>query len=330
MRDKHADKALWFLKATTNRWQLCLGFACLITWPWLMSSCTLTHMETIDFGSAIRSSSNLNYLVMALTGLAAALWRRRSARAKTGDVGYTLAAIGYLFSTFSFLCLAGAIDVDAGTLGDALFPLWPFVCGVAQAALYLSWIRQSSKDGAQMAIAIILVSSIAGAGALIVANALPQSARIAIAFAVGIGAPVLLRQAERRASDAAQAPEAEKKRFATPWKLLASATVAGCSFGAIQSSSFGGAFGSAAWLDFGAVAFMLAAALLFSCAMFWRFNFNTLMYSVAFVAMASGSLLIYLIPYNQSIGYGLFCMGYRFFECILWAPVRLPHPTREA
>lgn len=105
----------------------------------------------------------------------------------------------------------------------------------------------------------------------------------------------------------------------TPWKLALTALVPGLAFG-LQQNLFGRAYYSAfTWMVFGVGGFAVAAVIFLMCALKLRMNFNRMIYHYSYTAMALGCVLGVLGGAAGDAGYGLFAMGYRLFDILLWS-----------
>lgn len=107
-------------------------------------------------------------------------------------------------------------------------------------------------------------------------------------------------------------------RFHVPRRFLATAFVQGASFGIVQAILLLGLHDGPV-VALTAVSFALSAVALFLCALFFRMDFNQLIYQVGFLIMALGYLLIALAGTDFLGGLLLHTMGYRFVDIMMWA-----------
>lgn len=311
---------------------LWIGFACICAWPWSCTSATLVHSDAIAIGSPLWYGSNFTYLIIGLAGFAIAL---NPVRLNKRSLVYSIpliAACCYSAASSIFVALCKLPSNQLLSDYAAMTILWPFLAGVGQIILFVSWVDAFGRLGSRKTVALVVLGSLFGTGMLYGLNSMPQPVRELAPLVMGLVASLCayfsykvpdcshLEQPNcRGAKDEADASQySQRPMLRPPWKLLITTLAAGFSFGIFQSISFSGGFGSGAWYDFGVMGFFLAALLFALCAMPLKMNFNHLIYRVSFVLMALGALLCIVLPENAAWGYEVFCVGYRFFDVLIW------------
>lgn len=320
-RDAKVDRAFRphdLIKLIRGNLTVCIGFACLTAWPWFITSTTLAGETSISIGSNVWIGSNLTYLFIGISGIVIAIVQTRSRHQYQSIWRFSISALCYLFSTASFFYLLEPSDAIPGSWMTVISITWPIACGFGQAFMYLSWIRVWGKLGPRPTAAIVVGASILGAVTLLALNFAPQRIR---EIAVIVTGPLGVWCAYR-ASQASEPPQianpTENQARRLPWKLLVTSLVGGFAFGTFQSLSIAGSFGEAAWNQFGIAAFVLAALLLMASVFLSNMDFNHMIYHLAFVIMGVGATVSLVFPNHPDWGYGLFCLGYRYFEAICW------------
>lgn len=94
--------------------------------------------------------------------------------------------------------------------------------------------------------------------------------------------------------------------------------VMGCAFGILQSQALSGFYDEVAWAAVGVPSFFMAAFLLFASALWFRLDFNRMIYKIGFFTMAMGFLLVFLGGTAGVVGYAVLCTGYRYSDLLLW------------
>lgn len=305
-----------------------IGFAFVCAWPWSCTSASLVYENASTVGSAAWLGSNLTYLVMGLCGFALGLSRKRDNPTGAATSTAAVAGVCYVAASvlFVMLCKLPSETIDASY--QAVAVIWPFFAGAGQALLFVEWVKAFGAVGPRKTIALVVPASILGAALLIALNFIPQEARELMPALVGAAAAACAYAMARALRTRAKADEPMKETAPTaagkaarqrpPWKLLVTAAVAGCAFGMFQSLSFTGTFGTTAWYTFGVVGFLVAAILLALITLVLRLNFNYMIYRFSFVLMALGGFVCVIAPIGSAWGYGIFCVGYRCFDMLVW------------
>ena len=103
-----------------------------------------------------------------------------------------------------------------------------------------------------------------------------------------------------------------------PRKFLATAFVQGLSFGIVQAVLLMGGHDEPV-VALSAASFAVSALVLFTCALFFRMDFNQLIYQVGFLIMSLGFLFLALAGPDALPGLFVQAMGYRFVDIMMWA-----------
>lgn len=318
-----------FRRTATTYPRLWISFCCFWLWPWLLSN-TIRRSYTIQSSdeSLFWTHTWLSvFLVLAIALLATAVRYWRTGRVTSQNANMMASAIALPIAgvtAFAF-CLS---QPEASAAWWTVSLVWSVLGGLGLALLCLIWGRAFGDAGARPTLFIGVASTVvSGALALGIINAplaFAQAALVVVPIvSVGLLARDLHRHPDRydgnaRAAgsvpNAASDPALRLAQPSIPWKLLITVSVWACAFGAaarvFDSSSL--------WATVGVPAYILAAVLLVICALWLEIDFNHLIYKMGFVVMAGGLLLILLAQPLSSIGYGLFNVGYRFIELLVW------------
>ena len=301
----HGTPALW---SNPSLW---IGFACTIAWPWCLNS--------VFPQSAPTAQGSLVFLVFGVTGLGIALGARR----------------GHALSNRTVLLWGGALYLGA-SLWYALSLLAPAtsrelygpgvhlliaLSGGGQALFFVRWIGALSTMEPRSTIVLVAASAILGAAILLVVGLLPPFACAFVPLLLGLGSIACFAHAVASPSfDAHRSPcSTDRRPSGVPWKLIATAFLPGLAFGLQQNLYGHGYYGALAWVIFGAGGFAVAAVISLVCALTLRMNFNRMIYQCSYVAMALGCVLGTLWGPVGEAGYGIFAVGYRLFDILLWS-----------
>lgn len=311
---------------------LWIGFACICAWPWSCTSATLVYSDAITIGSPLWIGSNFTYLIIGVIGFAIAVCPIHLHRRSLIYSIPLIAACCYSAASSIFITLCKLPPNQLLGNHTATTLLWPLLAGMGQIILFVNWVNAFGKLGSRKTVALVVLGSLFGTSILYLLNFVPQTVRELAPLSIGLGASTCAFFANRILEDplngkghsgmprstgvATECVRRTERR--PPWKLLITTATAGFSFGIFQSISFSGGFGPGAWYDFGVMGFFLAALLFALCAMPLRMNFNHLIYRVSFVLMSLGALLCIIAPENAAWGYEVFCVGYRFFDILIW------------
>ena len=297
----HSGPAVWI-------W---LGFACTSAWPWSLntlfpqSSTTMTHsMVFCAFGLAGLVVAMAARRGKTLPDLAVLLW---------GAFFYVVVSLWYALS----LLAPESLRALYGWPAQALITL----SGTGQALFFIRWIGAFGSETPCKMIVGIAISSVISAVLLVAVGFVPYPARGYAPLVLGVAAVVCYARSmpiqRCRSSASTSTNRTEGLRF--PWKLAVTALVAGFAFGLQQNLYGSGYYSSFTWSVFGVGGFVLAAALFLLCALKLKMNFNRMIYQYSFVAMALGCVFSILDGLAGDWGYGLFAVGYRFFDVLLWS-----------
>ncbi|WP_180326609.1 helix-turn-helix domain-containing protein [Raoultibacter phocaeensis] len=310
-----------FAQTAASQPALWIGFACVCAWPWSCTSATLVYANAGTVGSPVWLGSNLTYLIIGLCGIALGLGFRKSAAQLPSTAIAAIAGVCYVAASALFVLLSKLpsdyLDPGYATISS----IWPVFAGVGQTLLFLEWMKAFGRTGPKKTIALVVCGSILGTALIFSLNFIPQTIRELMPAAIGACGAFCAFLMSKQPGNDNSAPNAaiifpEKTR--APWKLLVTAAVAGFSFGTFQSLSFTGSFGTAAWYTFGIVGFLVASVLFALITLGLKMNFNYMIYRISFVIMATGAFLCLFGTEVSAWGYGVYCIGYRCFDMLIW------------
>lgn len=311
-----------FSQAAASQPAVWIGFACVCAWPWSCTSATLVYANAGTVGSPVWLGSNLTYLIIGICGIALGLGFRKSAAQLPSTAIAAIAGVCYVAASALFVLLS-KLPPDYLDPGYATISyIWPVFAGIGQTLLFLEWMKAFGRTGPKKTIAFVVCGSVLGTALIFSLNFIPQMLRELMPAAVGsCGALCAFLMAKRSDGDNGEEPRSsgtfpEKTR--APWKLLVTAAVAGFSFGTFQSLSFSGSFGTTAWYTFGVVGFLVASVLFALITLGLRMNFNYMIYRISFVIMATGAFLCLFGTEISAWGYGVYCIGYRCLDMLIW------------
>lgn len=298
-----------------------VGFACVCAWPWSCTSATLVYANASTVGSPVWLGSNLTYLIIGICGIALGLGFRKSAAQLPSAAIAAIAGVCYVAASALFVLLS-KLPSDYLDPGYATISyIWPVFAGVGQTLLFLEWMKAFGRTGPKKTIALVVCGSLLGTALIFSLNFIPQAIRELMPATIGAcGALCAFLMAKQPASNdhAPNATAAFSGKTRAPWKLLVTAAVAGFSFGTFQSLSFTGSFGTEAWYTFGVVGFLVASILFALITLGLKMNFNYMIYRISFVIMATGAFLCLFGVEVSAWGYGMYCVGYRCFDMLIW------------
>lgn len=297
---------------TQNRWGspfIWVGFACTIAWPWCLNS--------VFPQSAPTAQGSLVFLVFGITGLAIALGARHghalSNRAVLlwGSLLYLAASLWYALSLL-------APSISREFYGPGVQTLIA-LSGGGQALFFVRWIGALSTMEPRATIVSVAASAILGAAILLTVGFLPSFICAFVPLSLGLGGTVCFARALTLAPPRVALQPPEHSPSGIPWKLITTAFLPGLAFGLQQNLYGHGYYGELAWVVFGAGGFAVAAVISLVCALTLRMNFNRMIYQCSYVVMALGCVLGTLWGPAGEAGYGIFAVGYRLFDILLWS-----------
>ncbi|WP_417143724.1 response regulator transcription factor [Raoultibacter massiliensis] len=315
-----------FTQIVASNPALWIGFACVCAWPWTCTSATLAYANAVTVGSPVWIGSNFTYLIIGIAGIAFGIGSRRVGERFPNSAVAVIAGVCYVAASALFVQLSKLpIDYLDPSYATVSF-IWPVFAGIGQTLLFLEWMKAFGGVGPRKTIAFVVSASVFGSALLFAMNFFPQFVREFMPAIVGVtAAACAYRMAQRIPAEDAPGTTAPSpvglaipKAPRAPWKLLLTTLVAGFSFGVFQSLSFTGAFGTTAWYANGVVGFLVASVLFALITLVLRMNFNYMIYRVSFVIMAAGAFVCLFGSEASSWGYGIYCVGYRCFDMLVW------------
>ena len=165
---------------------LWIGFACICAWPWSCTSATLVHSDAIAIGSPLWYGSNFTYLIIGLAGFAIAL---NPVRLNKRSLVYSIpliAACCYSAASSIFVALCKLPSNQLLSDYVAMTILWPFLAGVGQIILFVSWVDAFGRLGSRKTVALVVLGSLFGTGMLYGLNSMPQPVRELAPLVMGL------------------------------------------------------------------------------------------------------------------------------------------------
>lgn len=202
------------------------------------------------------------------------------------------------------------------TVNMVVFCVGGLLMGAGTSCFHVEWGRTLGCLGSRKTILHGIVGTVLAAAFLAVVTSLPAIALWAVAFLIPILSMGLLDRESRSVRDLYPATVGVKLNV--PRRFLATSFVQGISLGIAQTILLTSSYDVPVIALVGS-SFALSAIALFVCALFFRMDFNQLIYQVGFLVMAFGYLLMSLVA-PDFIGAILVQMtGYRFVDIMMWA-----------
>lgn len=295
--------------------RLSIGFGLFWTWVWLVFQATYFSPSFLQDGSVPLPGWVVPLFGYAVTFLALGGLLKRRGIVPRGR-GYLIAipvvmSLGTLIcciATFSPLAIP-AVNVMAACVGGLLM-------GAGTACLHVEWGRKLGDLGSRITLLHGVVGTIIAALLTVLITLLPTPLLWVVALIIPPASMCLL---VRDAPDlTALCTHGLEARFHVPRRFLATAFVQGLSFGIVQAILLLGGHQEPV-VALSAASFALSAAVLFLCALFFRMDFNQLIYQVGFFIMALGYLLLALAGTGFLGGLFVHTTGYRFVDIMMWA-----------
>lgn len=295
--------------------RLSIGFGLFWTWVWLVFQTTFFNPSFPSSGDVPLPGWTVPLSAYALTFLLlgfALKWRgivpqgRWYRIAVPASMSFGVGLCGML--TFSPLTVPA---VNAATLcvGGLLM-------GAGTSCLHMEWGRVLGDLGPRTTIFHGVVGTVVAALLTVGLTLLPEAAVWAVAFIVP---PACMRLLVRDVpATPAMLAHGRDAQLHVPRRFLATSFVQGLSFGIVQAILLLGSHEEPV-TALTAVSFALSAVALFTCALFFRMDFNQLIYQVGFLIMALGYLLLALAGPDAFGGLFIHTLGYRFVDIMMWA-----------
>lgn len=295
--------------------RLSVGFGLFWTWVWLVFQTTFFNppfLASLDFplpGWIVPLSAYactflvLGVLLKAKRIVPQGRWYRIAVPA---SMSMGVAICGVL--SFSPLTVA-AVNAAVVCLGGLLM-------GTGTACLHVEWGRALGDLGPRTTILHGVVGTVMAALLTVCITLLPEALVWAAAFAIpAVSMALLVRDAPATPALLAHGLDAP---LHVPRKFLATSFVQGLSFGIVQAVLLLGGYDEPV-VALSAASFAVSALVLFMCALFFRMDFNQLIYQVGFLIMSLGFLLLALSGPDALPGLFVHSMGYRFVDIMMWA-----------
>lgn len=295
--------------------RLSVGFGLFWTWVWLVFQTTLFSPSFLAQARFALPGWIIPLSAYAVTFLVLGGLQKFRHRVPQGK-GYLRAipaamSLGVLISgVLAFSPLADPrINAAAVCLGG-------LVMGAGTACLHVEWGRVLGRLGARTTILHGVVGTIIAACLVGLLMMLPEGLVWTCAFFVPMLSMVLLRLDARLLPNLYRRDEGAELHV--PRRFLATSFTQGLSFGIVQAMLLLGGHQEPV-VALSASSFALAAVVLFFCALFFRMDFNQLIYQVGFLVMAFGYLLLSLVGTDFLPGLLVQSTGYRIVDILMWA-----------
>lgn len=295
--------------------RLSIGFGLFWTWVWLVFQTTFFN-PSLPVSSGIPlpgwivplSAYALTFLLLgfALKGKGIVPQGRRYRITVPALMSFGVALCGML--TFSPLTVP-FVNASALCFGGLLM-------GAGTACLHVEWGRVLGDLGPRTTILHGVVGTVAAALLTVCLTLLPDAAVWVAAFLVPPASMLLLSRDVPVTQ--AMLEHGLDAQLRIPRRFLATSFLQGLSFGIVQAILLlGGSEGPVVALS--AASFALSAMILLVCALFFRMDFNQLIYQVGFLIMAVGYLVLAIAGPTALGGLFVHTMGYRFVDIMFWA-----------
>lgn len=295
--------------------RLSVGFGLFWTWVWLVFQTTFFSPSFLAEGSFPLPGWVVPLSAYAVTLLA---------------LGFALKLRGFV-PQGRWYNLAVPLSMSAGVLVCGVLSFSPLtvasvntvaVClggllmGAGTACLHVEWGRALGELGPRVTILHGVVGTVVAALFTVCITLLPEGAVWLAAFVAPPVSRWLL------AGDVPTTPAMLEHGLDAPLhvprRFLATAFLQGLSFGIVQAILLLGAHDGPV-VALSAASFALSAVVLLLCALFFRMDFNQLIYQVGFLIMAAGYLFLALAGPDALGGLFVHTMGYRFVDIMMWA-----------
>lgn len=313
--DERRGMLLAFKREMLAHPRLSIGFGLFWTWVWLVFQTTLFSPAFL-----VEAGVPLPGWIIPLSAYAAAFlvlgWLQKVRRIVPQGTLYRRAipavmSLGVLIGgVLTFSPLADPrINAVAVCLGGLLM-------GAGTACLHLEWGRVLGYLGARLTILYGVVGTIIAACVVGGLMLLPEPFVWTAAFFVPPLSAVLLRLDMRSMPGLYR--RTENTTLHVPRRFLATSFTQGLSFGIVQAMLLLGGHQEPV-VALSTSSFALAAVVLFFCALFFRMDFNQLIYQVGFLVMAFGYLLLSLVGTDFLTGLLVQSTGYRIVDLMMFA-----------
>lgn len=188
--------------------------------------------------------------------------------------------------------------------------------GSGTSCFHVEWGRVLGTLGPRKTILHGIVGTVLAAVFLVLITSFSATFLWIIAFFIPILSMRLL--ADEARSLTGLYPKTAKAPLNVPRRFLATSFTQGLSFGIVQTILLSGDYGAPVELLAGC-SFAISAVMLFACALFFRMDFNQLIYQVGFFVMAFGYLMLSLAGPAYVGALLVHLTGCRFVDIMMWA-----------
>ncbi|MGV8083044.1 MAG: response regulator transcription factor [Coriobacteriia bacterium] len=297
--------------------ELSLGFALLWAWIRLLFE-TSVFDGSLFFGYAtsmpawllVTLANALTYLFLGY------LFRKKGVVPHSKTYRWSIAVsmcLGALLCAFVTLVWAGD-----DSLGSSLFAAGALLVGIGTACLYVEWGRVLGFLGPRPTLIHAAIGILGAAFISVALFLLPNAATYVYAICVPPMILVILSHWLNRY------PSLHKHGINTasyvPWRLVATVILVGASSGIAFEIPNLGNYLDAAMLR-NALTLATAAILLFFAALFFKMDFNHLIYRVGFPVICAGYLVFIFLRGELPIGGYVYAVGFAFLDQLFWVLV---------
>lgn len=188
--------------------------------------------------------------------------------------------------------------------------------GAGTSCFHMEWGRVLGALGSRKTILHGIVGTVLAAVFLVLITSFSATFLWIIAFFIPIlGMRFLVDESK---SMPGLYPKIEDVRLNVPRRFLATSFTQGLSFGIVQTILLTGDYEVPVELLAGS-SFAISAMALFVCALFFRMDFNQLIYQIGFLVMALGYLLMSVVAPDFIGALLVHLTGYRFVDIMMWA-----------
>ena len=296
-------------------YRLSIGFGLFWTWVWLVFQTTFFSPaflleSTMPLPGWIIPLSAYAVTFLVLGGL---LRFKRYALRGAWYLRMIPAAMSFGVLLCGVLTFSPLLDPAVNTVA---FCLGGLIMGAATSCFHVEWGRMLGHLGPRKTILHGIVGTVLASVFLVFITSFSDVFLWVIAFFVPILSMCLLRLEARSVRNLY--PCITGDRLHVPRRFLATSFTQGLSLGIAQTILLTGNYDGPV-VALTASSFALSAVILLVCALFFRMDFNQLIYQIGFLVMALGYLLMSLFS-PGFIGAVLVQMtGYRFVDIMMWA-----------
>jgi DNA-binding CsgD family transcriptional regulator len=307
---------------TAREWKwavLCFG----AYWTWMMS--VLKEPTVILDTSSGDYVQGIAYavwfcplLVMTLTSVFVALWFKKTRTVfRSKSYQYSIMALMTLGGMFHVFWAFG-LSSDDPIGGISVFVIQSILVGISAALFRIEIDRILGHVGANRALSIAFLGILLAMVLVIALTFLPSFAWALVQLVF----PLVLFVSFRKSIGGIEGPRyyghGLENRLFIPSKFLSTSFFQGVAFGVMSGSMILLSSSESGWVV-GTVSRLLALLLVGVVTVFFKLDYNQLLYKTGFPLMALGFVCLMLLPAVPQVGGVLAWAGYLFLDIILWS-----------